>query len=75
MGSLHERSMNLLARGEWATNKERKKAKEAKTQKKKDKIFAGAEMPDEEFIRRNARRLAAQRRGSRVSTVLTETLG
>ena len=41
-----------------------------------DKVFAGAQMPDEEDIRRRQRRLAAKRRGSRVDTILTEdTLG
>lgn len=68
-----------LGRG-YKTNKERKMEKQAKAQKKLDKIYASAMVPDEEFIRRNERRKAAARRGSRVSSVLTspedrQTLG
>ena len=44
-------------------------------QERKDKMFAAGRMPDEEELRRNQRRLAAKRRGSRADTVLTETLG
>ncbi len=44
-------------------------------QKRLDKMFASGEMPDEDFIKRIARRKAAMRRGSRADTVLTETLG
>ncbi len=60
----------------FATNKERKAKQEAKRQAKVDEVYAGAHMPDEEEIARNERRKSARRRGSRVSTVLTEdTLG
>ena len=60
----------------YQTTKERKAKNAAKAQAVKDKLFASAEMPDEEEIARNERRKAAKRRGSRVSTVLTEdTLG
>lgn len=72
MGKLHERNANLIFRQDWATNKERIKEKQAGIQKAKDKIYSKGDMPDEEFLRRNARTLAAKRRGSRASTVLTE---
>ena len=65
-----------MGRG-YKTRDEINAANEANTQKKKDRIYKGATMPDEELIRRNERRKAAKRRGSRVNTVLTdrETLG
>ncbi len=44
---------------------------QAEEQAKKDELFAGAQMPDEEHIKRNERRKSAKRRGSRISTVLT----
>ena len=75
MGKLHERNINTLSGRGWASDTELKRAKEAKKQKKLDKIYSSAEMPDEQDIRRKARRKAATRRGSRISTVLTETLG
>jgi len=56
----------------YATNKERRAKKVAKHQAGLDAMFAGAELPDEELIKRNERRKAAKRRGSRVSTVLTD---
>jgi len=61
----------------YMTSGERHQKRLAKDQAQKDKVFAGAQMPDEEEIARNERRKAAKRRGSRVSTVLTEddTLG
>ncbi len=61
----------------YSTKKERDAAKAAGVQAGKDEMFAGAEMPDEEQIKRNERRKAAKRRGSRVNTVLTdrETVG
>jgi hypothetical protein len=43
-----------------------------KRQIKLDKMYAGASMPDEEVIKRNERRKAATRRGSRVRNVLTD---
>lgn len=72
-----KRLVNLgLGRG-YQTDDERKAKRVAKEQNRLNTIYAGAEMPDEEVIRRNERRKAARRRGSRVSTVLTdeETLG
>lgn len=56
----------------YKTNDERKAERKAKTQKALDKVYAGAQMPDEEVIRRNERRKAAQRRGSRQRNVLTD---
>jgi len=75
MGKLHERNVNAMGCEGWATNTELQRAEDAKRQKALDKMFAKPEFPDEEKIRRDARRKAATRRGSRVSTVLTDTLG
>ena len=62
-----------LSQGQgWTTSKERRAKREAKEQARLDKIYAGADLPDEEVIRRNERRKAAKRRGSRISTVLTD---
>lgn len=65
-----------IGRG-YKTNRERRQEKQAKHQAKLDAIYASAEMPDEEIIRRNERRKAAARRGSRQRNVLTDedTLG
>lgn len=58
--------------GKGYMTKDEKLAKDAaKEQSRKDTIYAGAEMPDDEQIRRNERRKAAKRRGSRVRNVLT----
>ena len=75
-----KRMVNFSLGKGYKTNKERRMEREAKAQKALDKIYAGAEVPDEEFIRRNQRRKAAARRGSRVASILTdeggrETLG
>ena len=61
----------------YMTSGERKRKKAAKVQAGKDEMFASAQMPDEEVIKRNERRKAARRRGSRVSNILTDedTLG
>lgn len=56
----------------YKTNTEIRQEKEAKIQAGKDKIFASAVVPDDEAIRRNERRKAAKRQGSRANTVLTE---
>lgn len=56
----------------YKTNKERRMERQAKSQKRLDKIYAEADMPDEEVIRRNERRKAAARRGSRQRNVLTD---
>lgn len=59
-----------IGRG-YKTNKERRMEKQAKEKKRLDKIYAEADMPDEELIQRNERRKAAARRGSRQRNVLT----
>ena len=61
----------------YQTKDEAEAEKKAKIQAGKDKMFAGAQLPDEEQIKRNERRKSAKRRGSRLNTVLTdrETLG
>ena len=72
------RRLANVSRGKgYMTSGERKRKEAAAVQTKKDKMFAGATMPDEEEIARNERRKAAKRRGSRVSTVMTDddTLG
>ncbi len=65
-----------MGRG-YKTSRELRTERAAKAQAKKDKLFSSAEMPDDELIARNERRKAARRRGSRVSTILTDddTLG
>lgn len=61
----------------YKTNREIREEKKMKRQQALDKIYEGAEMPDERALRRAARRKAASNKGSRVSTVLTDqdTLG
>lgn len=65
--------LDSFARGKgYSTHDERKAKKAAARQKKLDKVYSGAEMPDEELIARNERRKAAARRGSRQRNVLTD---
>lgn len=61
----------------YKTNREVREEKKMKRQQALDKIYEGAEMPDEKALRRAARRKAAATRGSRVENVLTgqDTLG
>jgi hypothetical protein len=59
-----------MGRG-YMTKHERELKEAAQEQARKDKIYAGAELPDEELIKRNERRKAAGRRGSRQRNVLT----
>ena len=66
-----KRSYNFGTFKGYKTGNEIKAEKAAKVQAAKDKIFAGAEVPDEEVIKRNERRKSAKRQGSRASTVLT----
>lgn len=66
-----KRIWNLGAGKGYKTNKELKLEKEAKIQAGKDKLFASAEVPDVEALKRNERRKAAMRAGSRAKTVLT----
>jgi len=67
-----KRLVNMSIGRGYKTNKERRMEKKADKQAGLDKIYQGAEMPDEEVIRRNARRKAAARRGSRQRNVLTD---
>lgn len=76
LSNTFDRFTNFMTGKSYMTGKERRAKVSAKKQKKIDKLYASAEMPDEELIRRNERRKAAKRRGSRISTVLTnDTLG
>jgi len=59
----------------YMTNDERRKAKAAKSKKKKDKMFQDAALPDEEEIRLVERRKAAKRTSARAQTVLTNRTG
>ena len=72
-----KRLINASTGRGYKTNKERSQEKDAKRQAGVDKLYSSADMPDEELIKRNERRKAARRRGSRVSTILTDqdTLG
>lgn len=64
---------NLAGGKGYKTNKERRTEADAKAQGKLDKVYSDAAgvIPDEEVIKRNERRKAAKRQGSRASTVLT----
>jgi hypothetical protein len=66
-----KRMVNASAGRGYKTDSEIRQEKKAKVQQKKDKIFSSADLPDEELIRRNERRKAAKRQGSRANTVLT----
>ncbi len=72
-----KRIWNVSTGKGYKTNTEIRQEKEAKIQAGKDALFAGAEVPDEEAIKRHERRKAAARSGSRANTVLTDkdTLG
>ncbi len=81
------RGANFAVGKGYKTSGERKRAREGREavaekgardteQLRLDEMFAGGLMPDEDFLKRAARRKAARRRGSRADTVLTEdTLG
>ncbi len=70
-----KRATNLILGRGYATNKERRQEKAAKRQAALDQVFASAQMPDEEELRRTERRKAARRKGSRAETILTDQLG
>lgn len=72
-----QRFINVSSGKGWKRNADIRAEKAAKIQGAKDKLFAGAEIPDEEEVARNERRKAAKRQGSRANTVLTDqdTLG
>jgi len=62
----------------YMTRDEKRQKDQAKRQGVLDKMYASADMPDDELIARNERRKAAKRRGSRVRNVMTQdadTLG
>ena len=67
-----KRLINFSKGRGYMTGAERQAKREGKEQARLDKLYAGAEMPDEEMIRRNERRKAAKRRGSRQRNVLTD---
>ena len=65
--------LDSLQKGKgYSTGAERQAAAEAKAQGKLDSIYSAAGIPDDEAIKRNERRKAAKRQGSRANTVLTE---
>ena len=70
-----KRLINASTGKGYQTNKERRAKKVAKHQAGLDAIYAGAQMPDEQEVRRKERRKAARRRGSRADTILTDQLG
>jgi len=57
----------------YKTNAETRNENAAKKQAGVDKIYSAVAIPDAEEIKRNERRKAAKRQGSRASTVLTYT--
>lgn len=80
MGGLKNTGKRLLNLGTgrgYMTNQERRDKAKLKKTKAKNKMFAGAQLPDEEEIRRVERRKAARRQSSRARTVMTDrdTLG
>lgn len=56
----------------YMTNQERREKKLGKITARKNKMFASAELPDEEEIRRVERRKSAKRQGSRAQTIMTD---
>ncbi len=70
-----KRATNLILGRGYKTNTERRHEKAAKRQQALDQVFASAQMPDEEEVRRTERRKAARRKGSRAETILTDQLG
>jgi hypothetical protein len=77
LSNTRKRMFNVGRGKGYKSGAERQAAAEASIQTAKDDMFASAIVPDEEQIKRNSRRKAAKRRGSRVNTVLTDrdTLG
>ncbi len=68
--------MISFSTGKGYSTKQERAAKAAAQEKGRlDAIYAGADLPDPEEGRRRARRKQAGQRGSRASTVLTDTLG
>ena len=58
----------------YKTSKEKSAQDAAQRQSERDEMFASAtRIPDDEVLKRNARRKAAKRQGSRANTVLTNS--
>jgi hypothetical protein len=57
----------------YKTNREIRQEKALKKQTALNKMYSEAKMPDSVEIKKNERRKAAKRRGSRVSTIMSET--
>ena len=66
---------NFALTGEYVTSADTRKKQAAAEREAKNRLFARPEVPDEEELARINRRRTAQRRGSRLETVLTDTLG
>lgn len=72
MAKLSRRMGNWMRGSGFETSGEQKRRTAAEAQGRLDQVYAGADMPDEELVRRNERRKAAKRRGSRQRNVLTD---
>jgi hypothetical protein len=72
-----KRVVNVSIGKGYKTNAEIRAEKDAKRKSSLDRLYASAQQPDPEALRRQQRRKAATRHGSRVSTILTDdqTLG
>jgi hypothetical protein len=70
-----KRMMSFSKGKGYTTGAERQAKAEGKEQARLDAIYASADLPDEEEVGREARRRQARRRGSRASTILTDSLG
>ena len=66
-----KRIINFAKGKGYMTGGERKRKKAAKA---KAELFADAQVPDEDDLKRIERRKAARRRGSRADTVLTDVM-
>jgi hypothetical protein len=64
-----------MGKGFKTSEQVRRPEEEMKRKQRRDKMYANAEMPDEELVKRNERRKMARRGGSRADTVLTNKLG
>jgi hypothetical protein len=70
-----KRMMSFSTGKGYSTKGERRAKAAAKEKGRLDAIYGGADLPDDEQLRRTARRKQAGVRGSRASTVLTDQLG
>ena len=66
---------NVITGKGYMTSAERRAQTAARITAGKNKLFEQPEMPDPVAVRRRERRKAAERRGARAETVLTDTLG